>query len=546
MALLLNDRYVEMHSQEGMYHRLRIPNFGRDLAYDHYTCDLNITSASYEVYRLNLESGRFNRPYSLENRYELIATSHGTSIAINHDYHFLLVGTQDGHVIAFDPRTRNHITGVNLGHFSHDVSNAAVSAIKFRDGINVGVGFANGIVSMYDVRSPIPLVSKDHMYGEPIKRIAFLSCVDGGDYVASCDSHSLKIYNRRDVKMLTTIETNDPINDFCIFPNSGLVFFANDSPHSGIYFVPSIGMAPKWCSYLDNLTDGMEEVSNTQIYDDYKFITRPELEELGLSNLIGTESLRAYMHGFFINVRFYKRIKAAHDPLSYQEFKKRTLRQKIEEERADRLKLIKLPSVNRELAEHLLKSKSTMTNSDIINPLGDDRFKKLFLDSNFEIDKDNEHFKLISRAGAIKKTKLIKNKPVTQEEQPHSFVESDDDDSIEKLTSDDGELQEYQISSIFNDSGPFSTKSGGLTIEEKLAKKGNISRDGGQELVFGDQEVNFIPHDEKKGLDFKKYQRLKDHIVDKKKLQKNYTKRLPMRTKKLLRSGLKKLKKSKT
>jgi hypothetical protein len=35
----------------------------------------------------------------------------------------------------------------------------------------------------------------------------------------------------------------------------------------------------------------------TTLYDDYRFVTRPELERLGLSSAIGTSVLRAYMHG---------------------------------------------------------------------------------------------------------------------------------------------------------------------------------------------------------------------------------------------------------
>lgn len=76
------------------------------------------------------------------------------------------------------------------------------------------------------------------MNGEPIKKISFINTNEGGEYVAAADSHALKIYDRQNVKMFTTIEPGDPINDFCIFPNSGLILFANDSPHSGIFFVP--------------------------------------------------------------------------------------------------------------------------------------------------------------------------------------------------------------------------------------------------------------------------------------------------------------------
>ena len=33
------------------------------------------------------------------------------------------------------------------------------------------------------------------------------------------------------------------------------------------------------------------------MYDDYQFITEKELQELGLENLVGSDLLKAYMHG---------------------------------------------------------------------------------------------------------------------------------------------------------------------------------------------------------------------------------------------------------
>jgi len=44
------------------------------------------------------------------------------------------------------------------------------------------------------------------------------------------------------------------------------------------------------------------------VYDDYKFLTRSELDGLGLSHLIGTDFVRAYMHGFFLDIRLYRKV----------------------------------------------------------------------------------------------------------------------------------------------------------------------------------------------------------------------------------------------
>jgi len=38
----------------------------------------------------------------------------------------------------------------------------------------------------------------------------------------------------------------------------------------------------------------------------------------GLSNLIGSSLLRAYMHGYFVDMRLYHKAKAAANPFAYR------------------------------------------------------------------------------------------------------------------------------------------------------------------------------------------------------------------------------------
>ena len=151
----------------------------------------------------------------------------------------------------------------------------------------------------------------------------------------------------------------------------------------------SMGPAPKWCSFLDNLTEELEANPTStgkavtyfnfillrfshlksfmieyvklflyQVYDDYKFVTKPELDSLGLSNLIGTNVLRAYMHGYFMDIRLYKKAKLITEPFNFEEFKQRKIKEKIENERENRVKITrKLPTVNTELAKRLIEEK---------------------------------------------------------------------------------------------------------------------------------------------------------------------------------------------
>lgn len=103
---------------------------------------------------------------------------------------------------------------------------------------------------------------------------------------------------------------------------------ANESQKILTYYIPSVGPAPKWCSFLDNITEELEETdqpegetmklknciffnltnNNYSVFDDYKFLTCTELEELGLSHLIGSKLLRAYMHGYFIDAKLYHKV----------------------------------------------------------------------------------------------------------------------------------------------------------------------------------------------------------------------------------------------
>ena len=42
-----------------------------------------------------------------------------------------------------------------------------------------------------------------------------------------------------------------------------------------------LGPAPKWASFLDSLTEELEENPTQELYDDFKFVTVKELESLG-------------------------------------------------------------------------------------------------------------------------------------------------------------------------------------------------------------------------------------------------------------------------
>ena len=261
--------------------------------------------------------------------------------------------------------------------------------MAFKDGLNLAVGTAKGLVLLYDLRSSKPYYIKDHMYCLPILDLDFNSELD---LVLSMDSKILKLWNREDGKPYTAIQTNADLKDLCLVPDTGMFFLANEDKKIQTYFIPSLGPAPKWCSFLDGIVEELEENTEDAIYDDYKFVTIKDLEEFGLVHLIGTNLLRAYMHGFFIDNKLYNKAKAASDPFAYEEYKKKKVKEKLDEQRSDRVKIQNnLPKINKELAQRLMESQNEENqklSKMSTNLLKDDRFKALFENPDFQIEKN--------------------------------------------------------------------------------------------------------------------------------------------------------------
>ena len=44
------------------------------------------------------------------------------------------------------------------------------------------------------------------------------------------------------------------------------MFAANESSDIFTYFIPSLAPAPKWCSYLDSITEELEENAEAAVY----------------------------------------------------------------------------------------------------------------------------------------------------------------------------------------------------------------------------------------------------------------------------------------
>ena len=385
MVFLQSDRTLNFHAPYGTHYSLRVPKFGRDLLYCADTCDLYVSSSGEEVYRLNLETGQFREPLSL-------GFSGCNKLSISPSQPQLLgCGGENALCEFWDLRSRSLAARLQV-----DVdTGVSVTALKFdTDGLSLGVGTSNGNCILFDIRSRMPLYTKEHQYGLPVLDVTFHN---SSRKVISTDKKIVKIWERGENdrgKIMTNIETPADINAVHVVEDrrgqSGLLMMAGERSRVMTYFVPQLGAAPRWCSFLENLSEELEEAAGQSVYEDFKFVTRAELEELGASALIGTPMLRGYMHGYFLETKLYAKLRAVSKPFEYEEHRKKQVQDKIEAKRQSRIAPRKrMPKVNKELAEKMLKFKKK-GEGEIV----DDRFAALFRREEFEIDRGSQDFRL--------------------------------------------------------------------------------------------------------------------------------------------------------
>ena len=552
LAILGADRTVMFHAPYGNHEKIRIPTFGRAMAYEKSTCDLmvvssgkrisksssasvNDQSAMGEVYRFNLDEGRFSQPYSftsalrtkkfntdddVNNNNAQVLQLGGSCIAISPTHSLTGIGAEDGTVRFWDnraPLTSSRPDNVHLTPFLNlDVSSATsgygyfdeqttsgypgeVTSLCFdSSGLQMCAGTRGGNVALYDMRSSKPLFVKEHQYGLPIHTVQFHS---GSGTVLSGDPKLIKIWNAKgggssvsgvSSSMQRSDDWNDdndysggggmsnnnsegvggPLGsivanvegtaDFSHFITSGdssdptgekngLLLCTGEQSKVQSFYCPVLGPAPQWCSFLDNITEELEErdgmldksaaggvgndttglVQTETIYEDYKFLTRAEIDQLGIQNLVGTPLLRGYLHGFFIHVGLYNRIRDVAKPFEYNEYRTQKIKERMEEKRASRIApkanngtthKVKA-KVNPDLAERLEAKAGSRTKTGKIAKalVEDDRFGGLFSNPDFEIDEEAEDFKLRNPSG-------IAAKKVRNDRDMDSDQEDDDDD----------------------------------------------------------------------------------------------------------------------
>ncbi|KAL9608261.1 MAG: hypothetical protein Q9167_006897 [Letrouitia subvulpina] len=459
---LQNDRSIELHTPLGCYYTIRIPRYGRDLKYNRRCAEALVPAAGVnengngEVFRLNLELGRYMKAYEIEIGGDDLISAPGGALqggvstgtvniaAVAEESHNLIAfGTSLGTIEFWDSRSRDRV-GLLQQSTKADWINGKqeVTALEF-DGAGLGLaaGTSAGIINLYDLRSPSPKLRKDQGYGYPIQDLIFLtSSICAGEVsesrILSADKRIIKIWNPQDGSPWTSVEPAVDINCVAWCKDSGMLLTANEGKQQHSFFIPQLGPAPKWCSFLDNLVEEMAEDPNDpnafttqkagEVYDNYKFLTIPQLQKLNLSHLIGTTGLlKPYMHGYFVAQRLYEEAKLIADPFVWEDERNKRVKEKIDIERESRIRGNKKVTarINKRLAEKIierakknerrnaqkvlekggdddelqnLRTENTAAQKEPAGLLTDPRFARLFEDEDFEIDETSREFHLLN------------------------------------------------------------------------------------------------------------------------------------------------------
>lgn len=498
---LQTDRRLEFHTQGGCHYQTRLPRYGRDLVYDRASTEALIPAVGVnadglgEVYRLNLEIGRYMKPYQIEVGGDDLTTSGGGALqggintgsvncaAIAEESHNLMAfGTSIGTVEFWDSRSKARvgILGARKGQ---------ITALDFdRSGISIATGSSEGIVQLYDLRRPVPILTKDQGYGFPIKTLMHMTTSSQEKKILSADKRIIKLWDEMDGKAWTSVEPAVDINSVAWCKNSGMLLTANEGKQQHAFFIPQLGPAPKWCSFLDNMVEEMAEEAPSETYDNYKFLEIPELKALNLGHLVGTTNLlRPYMHGYFVANKLYEQAKLIANPYVFEDERNKRVKEKIEKERASRIRGGKKVKVNQNLVDKVLKRQERREKVDeTAGVLGDSRFGKLFEDEDFAVDERSREFQALNPSTKVGGGEETKQRKVDSED------ESSDDEEDE-IISKPKPAPEMRISSSSYKKSGHQRKDNALGARKQGT--GRVSKNRGD--VVGERSITFAPASKK-------------------------------------------------
>lgn len=488
----------------GCHYEVRLPRYGRDLVYDRHSTEALVPAVGIdadgkgEVFRLNLELGRYLKSYQIEVGGDdetggglqggVGVGSVNTAAIAENTHNLLAFGTSIGTVEFWDPRSKSRVA-LLAGH------EGEITALDFSpSGLSLVTGSSTGIMQIFDMRRPVPLLKKDHGYGFAVQKIIHTTTASQEKKILSADKRIIKLWDEATGDPWTSVEPVVDINDVAWCKNTGMILTANEGKQQHAFFIPQLGPAPKWCSFLDNMVEEMAEEVHTETYDNYKFLTLPELKQLSLDHLVGkTNLLRPYMHGYFVASKLYEQARLIANPYVWEEERMKRVKDKVEKERASRIRGGKKVKVNQQLVDRLLKKQENREQVDVkAGVLGDERFSKLFEDEEFVVDETSREFQVLNPSTVIEQP--ANPKAPTRYQGRDSDDESDEEDKVRRAAPHDAAPDvEMRVSSTQTQGGR--VRDTALGSRQQASRRAERDQSG---QVVGERQVTFVPDAKKK------------------------------------------------
>lgn len=504
---LQTDRKLEFHTPSGCHFETRLPRYGRDLIYDRSSTEALVPSAGVdvenrcgEVFRLNLELGRFMKSYQVDVGEDEPGNGLQGSIgvgcvnvaAIAENTHGLLAfGTSISTVEFWDPRSKSRVA-ILSGH------DGEITALDFSPtGLSLATGTSTGLVQLFDLRRPVPLLKKDQGYGFPIQNIIHLQTASQERKILSSDKKVIKIWDEATGEPWTSVEPIVDLHHVAHVKGSGMLLTANEGKQMHSFFIPQLGPAPRWCSFLDNMVEELAEEVHTETYDDYKFLTMPELKSLSLAHLVGKSNLlRPYMHGYFVASKLYEQARLIANPYVWEEERVKRIKEKVEKERASRIRGSKKVKVNQKLADKILKRQEKREEVDTeAGILGDSRFAKLFEDEEFFVDENSFEFRALNPSTKVAGPETTGDKKAMA---PGSAADSTDESDNDVDSKDPPVRQPEMIMRVSSSDRARHSQMKDTALGSRVLKSGRVGKPGRGDVV-GERQVTFVPESKKKG-----------------------------------------------
>ncbi|KAL8442079.1 hypothetical protein Emag_006676 [Eimeria magna] len=347
-----------------------------------------------------------------------------TAGAFSSDSLEVAVGTSSGKCLIFDLRHSRPLLQFEHRNF------AAVNTLQW---LKPPSAAASAAAASQDTFASHPTAAAAAAEASAADGFAAHAAATGGRRVASCDGVSIKVWSANaanslglHARLLASIEAplvwENPVaprneqqeqkqqqrskeqqqqrvvrfTSFSFYQDSGLVLASTDHKQMAAFFLPSIGLAPRWCPMLDGLTEELEEqqekgndsvAASASSFASLQFLTEQQMQQLNAQQLIGTPLVTRYLH--------------AAEPFAFEAYRQQKIEERLEKKKPMRIQVRrKLPKTNAEFAEKLQKIlESTDKNASkrekrqaavAAGLLQDDRFSRLFTNPDFQLEQEEQ------------------------------------------------------------------------------------------------------------------------------------------------------------